>query len=111
MIDFNCYYSAKEVDVLLPNSMCFGKCEDWMLKIQDKSVDFIFADLPYGTTNCSWDSLIDLKFLWSEYRRIAKPNACIALFAQTPFDKVLGASNLDMLRYEWIWEKRMVLVI
>jgi site-specific DNA-methyltransferase (adenine-specific) len=27
------------------------------------------------------------------------------LFAQTPFDKVLGASNLRELRYEWIWEK------
>ena len=27
------------------------------------------------------------------------------LFAQTPFDKVLGASNIAMLKYEWIWEK------
>lgn len=27
------------------------------------------------------------------------------MFAQTPFDKVLGASNLKMLKYEWIWEK------
>ena len=25
--------------------------------------------------------------------------------AQTPFDKVLGVSNLRLLRYEWIWEK------
>jgi hypothetical protein len=29
----------------------------------------------------------------------------IVLFAQTPFDKVLGVSNLDWLRYEIIWEK------
>mgnify|MGYP000329848039 CR=1 FL=1 len=28
-----------------------------------------------------------------------------ALFAQSPFDKVLGASNLKLLKYEWIWEK------
>ena len=29
------------------------------------------------------------------------------LFAQSPFDKVLGCSNLEMLKYEWIWEKPM----
>lgn len=27
------------------------------------------------------------------------------LTAQTPFDKVLGCSNLKLLRYEWIWQK------
>lgn len=43
--------------------------------------------------------------LWTHYNRIIKDNGCIALFAQTPFDKVLGTSNLSMLRYEWIWEK------
>lgn len=41
------------------------------------------------------------------YKRIIKDNGCIALFAQTPFDKMLGASNLEMLKYEWIWEKPM----
>lgn len=41
------------------------------------------------------------------YKRIIKDNGCIALFAQTPFDKVLGCSNLEMLKYEWIWEKSM----
>lgn len=41
------------------------------------------------------------------YERIIKDNGCIALFAQTPFDKVLGASNLPLLKYEWIWEKPM----
>ena len=41
------------------------------------------------------------------YRRIIKDNGAIVLFAQTPFDKVLGNSNLKMLKYEWIWEKHM----
>jgi site-specific DNA-methyltransferase (adenine-specific) len=74
-----------------------------MPSIPAQSVDMILADLPYGTTRCSWDSVIPLEALWAEYRRIC----CgpIVLFAQTPFDKVLGASNLSMLRYEWIWEK------
>ena len=43
--------------------------------------------------------------MWEHYERIIKPNGAILLFAQTPFDKVLGASKIDLLRYEWIWEK------
>ena len=73
--------------------------------IPDKSIDFIFADLPFGTTKCAWDSIIDIPKMWEQYERIIKDNGCISLFAQTPFDKVLGASNLNLLRYEWIWEK------
>lgn len=83
-----------------------GDCLELMPKhIKDKSIDMIFADLPFGTTNCKWDTIIDLKLLWKEYKRIIKDDGAILLFAQTPFDKVLGASNLEMLRYEWIWEK------
>lgn len=73
--------------------------------VPDKSVDMILCDLPYGTTQAKWDSIIPLDKLWRQYSRIAKDNAAIVLFAQTPFDKVLGASNLQMLKYEWIWEK------
>ena len=83
----------------------FGDCIDLMSDIKNESIDLIFADLPYGTTNCKWDSLIDLPQLWNQYKRIIKPNGAILLFAQTPFDKVLGCSNLPWLRYEWIWEK------
>jgi site-specific DNA-methyltransferase (adenine-specific) len=82
-----------------------GDCLKLMSEIIDKSIDLIFTDLPYGTTNCKWDSLIDLDKLWQQYNRIIKDNGAIVLFAQTPFDKVLGASNLRMLKYEWIWEK------
>lgn len=83
-----------------------GDCLEIIPKhIKDKSIDMIFADLPYGTTKCKWDSIIDLPKLWSEYERVIKDNGVILLFAQTPFDKVLGSSNLKLLRYEWIWEK------
>ncbi len=83
-----------------------GDCLELMPKhIKDKSIDMIFCDLPYGTTKCKWDSIIDLPKLWLEYERIIKDNGVIVLFAQTPFDKVLGASNLKLLRYEWIWQK------
>ena len=76
-----------------------------MPDIPDGSVDMILCDLPYGTTKNKWDCIIDLDKLWVQYKRVIKPTGCIALFAQTPFDKVLGSSNLKMLKYEWIWEK------
>ena len=87
------------------NEVYNGDCLELMNFIPDKSINMILADLPYGSTNCRWDSPINLEELWSHYKRIIKDNGVVALFAQTPFDKVLGCSNLDWLKYEWIWEK------
>ena len=77
-----------------------GNCLEVMKEIPDKSIDMILCDLPYGTTQNKWDSVIDLDRLWEQYNRIIKDNGAILLFAQTPFDKVLGFSNLKMLKYE-----------
>ena len=82
-----------------------GDCLELMKNIPDKSIDMILCDLPYGKTRNKWDSIISLDKLWEQYNRIIKDNGAITLFAQTPFDKVLGVSNLKMLKYEWIWEK------
>ncbi len=88
------------------NTTHFGDCLELMQQIDDGSIDCVVCDLPYGVLKTApWDCLVDLNELWKHYKRIVKPNGAILLFAQTPFDKVLGASNLDMLRYEWIWEK------
>lgn len=84
-----------------------GDCLELMKDIPEKSIDLILCDLPYGTTCNKWDTPINLESLWKEYERIIKDNGAIVLFAQTPFDKVLGASNIKLLKYEWIWEKEM----
>ncbi len=84
-----------------------GDCLNIMSNIKSNSIDMILCDLPYGTTKNEWDKTIDLSLLWSEYERIIKERGAICLFAQTPFDKILGASNLKLLRYEWIWEKSL----
>lgn len=96
---------AERVDNIQLNTIFNMDCLEGMKMISDKSVDMIFTDLPFGTTNCSWDSVIPLDQLWEQYERIIKDNGAILLFGQTPFDKVLGASNVKLLRYEWIWEK------
>lgn len=87
------------------NKITHGDCLAVMKGIEDKSVDMILCDLPYGTTQNKWDSVIPLEELWKHYNRVIKDNGAIVLTAQTPFDKVLGCSNLKMLKYEWIWEK------
>lgn len=80
-------------------------CIEGMRMLPDKSVDMILCDLPYGTTRNKWDTVIPLESLWNQYERIIKDNGAIVLTAQTPFDKVLGASNIKLLKYEWIWRK------
>lgn len=82
-----------------------GDCLELMREIPEKSVDMILCDLPYGTTRNKWDSIIPLDELWTHYERIIKDRGAIVLTAQTPFDKVLGVSNLKLLKYEWIWQK------
>lgn len=82
-----------------------GDCIERMKEIPSGTVDMILCDLPYGTTRNKWDSTIPLNELWEQYERIIKTNGCIALFAQCPFDKVLGNSNAKMLKYEWVIEK------
>jgi site-specific DNA-methyltransferase (adenine-specific) len=82
-----------------------GDCLEVMKGIESESIDLVLADPPFGTTKCKWDSVIPLSPMWKQLKRISKPRTAILLFAQTPFDKVLGSSNLEMLRYEWVWEK------
>lgn len=69
------------------------------------SVDMLLTDPPYGTTRNYWDVPLPLQELWEAVRWAVKPEGAVLLFAQCPYDKVLGASNLAMLRYEWIWYK------
>lgn len=82
-----------------------GDCLKLMFDLPDNSVDMVCCDMPYGTTACKWDTVLPLQMLWHHYERIVKDNGAIVLFAQTPFDKVLGCSKLDWLRYEIVWEK------
>jgi site-specific DNA-methyltransferase (adenine-specific) len=80
-------------------------CFDVFPSIEDKAIDMILCDLPYGTTACKWDTPLPLDELWVEYKRIIKDNGAIVLTASQPFTTRLISSNYDMFRYEWIWEK------
>lgn len=82
-----------------------GDCLELMCNIPDKSIDMILCDLPYGTTQNKWDSVIPFNLLWCQYRRIIKDNGAICLFGQGLFTANLICSNKEMYRYDLIWEK------
>ena len=82
-----------------------GDCLDLLLDIDNSSIDMILTDLPYGTTACSWDTVIPFEPLWEQYKRIIKDNGAIVLTASQPFTSILIMSNLKMFKYEWIWHK------
>ena len=81
-------------------------CLEGMQMIEDKSIDMILCDLPYGTTSCKWDSIIPFHLLWEQYERIIKDNGAILLTASQPFTTKVIASHMKLFRYEWITEER-----
>jgi site-specific DNA-methyltransferase (adenine-specific) len=82
-----------------------GDCLEKMKLIPNSSIDMILADLPYGTTQNKWDSIIPLDLLWIEYERIIKDNGAIVLTAAQPFTSALVMSNPKMFKYDWVWQK------
>jgi site-specific DNA-methyltransferase (adenine-specific) len=82
-----------------------GDCFDYLPLLEDKSIDMILCDLPYGTTACKWDTPLPLEQLWIEYKRVIKDNGAIVLTASQPFTTTLIHSNINNFRYEWIWSK------
>jgi len=89
----------------MTTKLIHGDCLVEMSSIPDKSIDCIIADLPYGTTQCKWDTIIPFEDLWVNYKRIIKDNGAICLFGAEPFSSLLRCSNLKMYKYDWVWDK------
>ena len=89
------------------NSIILGDCLEVMPQIADKYIDMILCDLPYGTTACSWDTIIPFEPLWAQYKRIIKDNGAIVLTGSEPFSSYLRLSNIKDYKYDWIWNKKL----
>jgi len=87
------------------NEIYLGDCLEVMKQIDDKSIDMILCDLPYGTTHNKWDSIISLPLLWKQYLRIIKEHAAIILFGQDKFTARVMLSCEKYHRYNLIWKK------
>ena len=86
---------------VLVNADCF----DVFPFIDDKSVNLILCDLPYGVTNMKWDSVLPFDKLWKEYERIITNNGAIVLTATNPFASALIMSNPKLFKYDIVWHK------
>lgn len=87
------------------NTIYNEDCINGMQRINDKSIDLILTDLPFGVTSCKWDNIIPFPSMWEQYNRIIKDNGAIVLFAIQPFTTKLINSNLKHFRYCWYWKK------
>lgn len=89
----------------IKNSIFEGDCLEVLKHFPDNSIDMVLCDLPYGTTQNKWDSIIDLTALWKEYNRVVKPNGAIVLTSQGIFTAKLILSNEKFFKYKLSWEK------
>lgn len=87
------------------NKIYLMDCIEGMKLIPSKSINLILCDLPYGTTACKWDSIINFEELWEQYERIITDNGAIVLTASQPFTSQLVMSNPKLFKYSWVWKK------
>lgn len=80
-------------------------CFYGMSEIDDHTIDCILTDPPYATTNCAWDTEVDLGVLWSKWKRILKPNGVVLVCGSEPFSSEVRLSNLDWYKYDLYWVK------
>tara|TARA_R110002124_G_scaffold220848_1_gene386573 strand:+ start:143 stop:1138 length:996 start_codon:yes stop_codon:yes gene_type:complete len=94
---------ASQATTQIFNADCLEKMKD----LDDKSVDLIFCDLPYGQTSCAWDTLIDLDLFWKQVMRIKKLNTPIFFTTTTKFGVSLiqSAPKKCFFRYDLVWVK------
>ena len=82
-----------------------GECLQELTKLESNSIDMVMVDIPYGTTACKWDTVLDLEIMWEQLNRVVKDNGAMVFTASQPFTSVLVSSNLKGFKHEWIWEK------
>jgi DNA modification methylase len=85
----------------LYNDCCFNVFD----KIDNKSVNLVLVDLPYGQTACSWDHWLDLDKIWKSLKRIGKDNCQYIFFTTTKYGNKIIESNPNWFRYDIVWEK------
>ena len=83
-----------------------GDCLEEMKSIDDKSIDLIFCDLPYGQTSCKWDCKIDLDKFWIEIMRIKKLNTPIFMTTTTKFGvELINSAPKKLKFFDLVWIK------
>ncbi len=87
----------------LINGDCFSEMD--RLISEKVKVDAIICDLPYGTSDCAWDDVLPLPYIWERTAKLVKPGGMTVLFGSEPFSSRLRLSNIKHFKYDWVWEK------
>ena len=74
--------------------------------LDEGSVALILTDLPYGTTECSWDDVIPFDKMWSAFDHCIAAKRAIVLNASQPLSSRLISSNIERYAYTWYWDKK-----
>jgi site-specific DNA-methyltransferase (adenine-specific) len=82
-----------------------GDCIEQMSLLPDSSIDMVCVDPPYGTTQNSWDNVIDPVKMWNQLKRVVKKDGAVLIFSSQPFTSQLIASNFPDFKQELIWSK------
>jgi site-specific DNA-methyltransferase (adenine-specific)/modification methylase len=96
--------SAVSDDSLI-NTLVEADCLEVLAQVPDASVNLILCDLPFGTTQNRWDSVIPLERLWAHYRRVLAPRGAVVLNSQGAFTARLILSNEQWFKYKLAWVK------
>lgn len=97
--------ASSAVNTLPINQLIQGDCIEVLKGFPKHSIDMVLCDLPYGTTQNKWDSVVNLDTLWREYKRVVKPTGAIVLTSQGVFTARLILSNERMFKYKMTWVK------
>ena len=99
-------HMQKKVKMLNNYIIIENNCMEVLPTLSDNHFDLILTDLPYGTTQCSFDNVIPFDFMWEHLNRIIKKDCAIVLFGHEPFSSALRMSNIKNYRYDWYWNKK-----
>jgi DNA modification methylase len=80
-------------------------CLHGLSRVDSGSVAMVFADLPYGRTQNSWDKQVPINQLWAALNRVCRANAAMVFTAIQPFTSLLVTSNLAGFRFSMVWNK------
>lgn len=96
----------KEITITKDNNTTHRLINEDFFDVEGLKVDCIVNDSPYQTSQAKWDLMLPLPEMWTWVNKTKQSERTpVLLFAQTPYDKVLGVSNIKKLKYEIIWEK------
>jgi len=84
-----------------------GNCLEKLKELPNKSVDFVYLDLPFNQTAVKWDQIvIDLDALWVQLKRIARNDRTPFFFScTTRFGFNLIKANEKWFRWDLVWKK------